>query len=195
MLAEVGAVGLLALVWFLTLRDKLILASYHPLMQSLGLVFLVQAVLILQPTHTAQQKRDGTRTHSVLHVLALSSFIAGAAIIWINKRNYGAAHYTTYHGKFGLATAIVLILQAAVGAAAYYVPSLFGSEARAKALYKWHRAAGYLTSALVLFTVTLGTQSTYFLQKLDVLWVWIVLDILIIAGIAARIRTSKMRLF
>ena len=194
-LAQIGAFGLLITVWYATLSTDVILASYHPLANSLGLLFLVQAILILQPTHTAAQKKQGAITHGALHSLGVISFVVGTSIIWYNKTSHSAPHYTSLHGKVGLATVILLVVQSVVGIVAFYFPSLLGGEAKAKATYKYHRMSGYVVAALVLTNVTLGTQTTWFHGKVPALWIWIVYDVLIVVGLAARVRVSKMKVF
>lgn len=193
-LAQVGAFALLITVWYAALTTEIILPTYHPLANSVGLLLLVQAILILQPTHTGVQKRQGAITHGILHSLAVLCFAAGATIIWYNKHIHGSPHYTSLHGKFGLATVIILVVQAAVGIVAFYFPNLLGGEAKAKATYKYHRVSGYLVSVLVLTTVTLGTQTPWFHAKVPSLAIWIVYDVLIVVGLAARVRVSKMKL-
>ncbi|CCG81725.1 Predicted protein [Taphrina deformans PYCC 5710] len=193
-LAQAGIWLTLLTVWYLTFSTPLILASYHPLANTVALVLLVNAILVLQPTQTGPQKREGAVAHSVLNGLALLSFVAAVVIIWSNKHVHGAPHFTSVHGKVGLVAAVLLGLQVLVGLVQYYLPNLLGGEARAKGLYKWHRLAGYLLTALVLVNVTLGTQTPYFLGKLNRLWVWIVFDVLIVAGLVPRIRPNKMKL-
>ena len=195
LLAQVGAFALLITVWYATLSTDILLASYHPLANSLGLLFLVQAILILQPTHTQAQKKQGAITHGALHSLGVLSFAVGASIIWYNKHLRSAPHYTSLHGKLGLAIVILLLVQATVGIVAFWFPGLLGGESKAKATYKYHRISGYLVSALVLTNVTLGTQTTWFYGKVPALWIWIVYDVLIVVGLAARIRAGKMKVF
>lgn len=194
-LSQFGIWLLFLTVWYSVLSTPIIFVSFHPLANSLGLLFLVNAILLLQPTHTHAQKIEGTRSHSILNVLSVASFLTGAIFIWINKKNHNAPHFQSVHGKFGLITVSLLFLQLIIGLLQFYFPNLLGGEAKAKRLYKWHRAFGYLISALVIATVTLGTQTDWFLGKVHVLWIWIVFDILIIVGLVPRIKPSKMKLF
>jgi hypothetical protein len=173
----------------------ILLTQSDPLLNSLALVLAVNAILVVQPTHTQTQKTQGGQIHGILNVSALLSFGTAAVIMFYNKWNHGASHYTTWHGKFGLITNILLVSQVLVGATMFWQPNLYGGEAKAKALYKYHRVFGYALSGLVLATVTLGTQSDWFIGKINVLWVWLVFDVLILAGLAPRIRPNKMKVF
>jgi cytochrome b-561 domain-containing protein 2 len=73
----------------------------------------------------------------------------------------------TWHAWFGLATMGVFFLQIAFGLATV-TPALagvFGGPAKAKSLYKYHRALGYALVASLLFTAHLGgAHSTWSLS-------------------------------
>lgn len=196
-LAQAGLFGFLIATWYTTVtQGDWILVSYHPLLTSLAVVLASQAILLLQPTVTAGQKRDGTRAHSVLNALALASLLSAVVIMYINKANHSAPHFASTHGKLGLATFVLLVVQGVVGIVQYYLPGLVGGEARGKALYKYHRVSGYAILLLMLVTATYGTQTDWFVQKTGhILPLWIVLDLFILFGIAPRIRPSKMKLF
>jgi ABC-type maltose transport system permease subunit len=77
----------------------------------MALVLVSNALLLLQPTHTPEQKRVGAVSHGVLNSLALASFTTAVIIIIYNKAAHGASHFTTVHGKIGLVTYILLIIQ------------------------------------------------------------------------------------
>lgn len=193
-LSQVGVWLIFLTVWYSVLTTPIILVSFHPLANSLGLMLIVNAILLVQPTHTQEQKIEGTKAHSVLNVLGVASFVTGAVIIYVNKAKHDAPHFASVHGKFGLITGIVLFLQLLVGLVQFYFPNLLGGENKAKKLYKWHRASGYLISALAIVTITLGTQTDWYLGKVRVLWIWILFDILIVVGMMPRIKPSKMKL-
>lgn len=162
---------------------------------------------MLQPTHTPGQKRIGGVTHGILNGLALACFTTAVLIIIVNKNNHHAAHFTTAHGRIGLTTYILLILQVqfrlgvsltqtSVGIAMFYLPTkIFGSVERGKAIYKYHRASGYVVWTLVLVNCVLGTQSTWFTEVWDNTWVWVVLAMLAFLSMVSRIRPNKMKFF
>jgi hypothetical protein len=62
-------------------------------------------------------------------------------------------HFESPHAILGLVTYIFLFLQATVGVVQFYFPNLVGGVDNGKALYKYHRAAGY-TFVLLLFSST-----------------------------------------
>ena len=63
---------------------------------------------------------------------------------------------------------------------------------KAKSLYKFHRAAGYLTLLVMLATVCAATQTPYNVNVTGIqLWAVIVASVLILLGVGARIKPSK----
>jgi hypothetical protein len=76
----------------------------------------------------------------------------------------------------------------------FYFPRAFGSVQRGKAVFKYHRASGYLVWMLVLVNSILGTQSSWFTDVWRNTWVWILLGVITLAGVVSRVRLSKMKL-
>jgi hypothetical protein len=63
-IAQVGAVFLVGVIWSSVLTHQThALVSPHPLLQSLGVYTVLQAILILQPTTTPAAKFLGQRAH------------------------------------------------------------------------------------------------------------------------------------
>ncbi len=77
----------------------------------MALIMVTNALLLLQPTHTPEQKRVGAVMHGLLNSLALASFTTTVIIIIYNKAAHDADHFTTAHGRIGLITYILLIIQ------------------------------------------------------------------------------------
>ncbi|QDS78015.1 hypothetical protein FKW77_002740 [Venturia effusa] len=194
-LAQAGVWVLAAVIWSAVFSNKLILFSAHPLLNSAALLLLAQGTLILQPTHTADQKRQGTITHALFNQLALGAFIAGWVVIEVNKFKNGIPHFESTHAILGFTTYILLIIQAFVGFTQYFVPSLYGGVDNAKKIYKYHRVSGYTVLVLVLATICSATQTTFNKTTYHIqLWAMIVLSVLILAGILPRIKKQKLGL-
>merc|ERR1712070_154202 len=111
--AQAGAWILAAIVWGSVFSHDLIL-------------FFVQGILILQPTHTAAQKKQGTYTHAALNDVAVLAAVAGLVIIEYNKIDHGGTHFESPHAILGLVTYILIALQAIVGITQYFTPGLYG---------------------------------------------------------------------
>lgn len=185
-------IQLAAIVWGSVFSHDLILFSAHPLLNSAAMLFLVQAILILQPTHTAKQKKQGTYTHAALNDVGVGAAIAGLVVIEYNKFDHGGEHFVSPHAIMGLVTYIMVVLQFIVGATQYFTPGLYGGVDNAKALYKYHRVWGYLTLLMMLATICAATQTGFNVETLQMqLWALVVACIVIVVGVAPRIKLSK----
>lgn len=160
-----------------------------------GLLLATQAALILQPTHTPEQKRVGTLTHFTLHLLGTTALISGLIIIEINKRGPGHDHFTSAHAILGLTFYITLFLQAFVGFTQYFTPGLYGGVENAKKVYKYHRAAGYTIATLGLATVCAATWTDYNKGVLGIQhWAVMTAAVLVLVGVVPRVRPHKLGL-
>ncbi|TLD35437.1 cytochrome b561 [Venturia nashicola] len=196
-LAQAGVWVLAAIRIQYVLRSDLaqIKTDRPKLLNSAALLLLAQGTLILQPTHTTQQKRQGTITHALFNQLALGAFIAGWVVIEANKYKNGIPHFESPHAILGFTTYILLIIQVLVGFTQYFVPSLYGGVDKAKRIYKYHRVAGYGVLILVLATVCTATQTTFNKTTYHIqLWAMILLSVIILAGILPRIKKQKLGL-
>jgi hypothetical protein len=184
-----------ATVWANIFLHPLILFSAHPLLNSAGILGFVQSILVLQPTHTADQKRLGTIAHFAANFIAIDALIAGLIVIEYNKFAHNGTHFESPHAILGLVTYILLAIQAFVGFTQYFVPSLYGSVDKAKSLYKWHRISGYIILTVMLATVAAATQTDYNKNILHIkLWAILVAAVLILVGVLPRIKKQKLGL-
>lgn len=197
-LAQAGALLLVALVWSSVFSNPPLipLFSPHPLLQSVGVLAVTEAILILQPTWTASEKTAGARWHAALHLLSFLLFAAGVLIIEANKIKSGpGSHFHSVHGYLGVATSVVLLLQYVVGLLMWAVPAAFGGVDRAKAVWKYHRASGYLLNLLLLATVVSAVYTDFNVNVLDIkLWSVLIAVVLIVIGVYPRLHPSKFGL-
>ncbi|KAJ6441887.1 Protein arginine N-methyltransferase [Purpureocillium lavendulum] len=194
-LAQFGAVILLGIVWASVFTGPLILFSAHPLAQSLAVFVLVQSVLFLQPTHTAAQKRAGRRVHAALNLAALLLLVFGVAVVEYNKVAGGNPHFHSVHAYFGVATCVVLVVQYFVGFTMWATPALYGGEARARALWRWHRVFAYaVVLPLLLVTVFFTAYTPYNVGILKMKW-WglLIALVLVVVGVYPRTPLHKIR--
>lgn len=191
-LAQAGIWILAAIIWGAIFSHDLIFFSAHPLLNSAGLLLATQAILVLQPTHTAPQKRAGTTLHFLSNLLGVSSLTAGLVIIEINKAGPGHEHFASPHAILGLVFYVFIFLQALVGFTQYYTPSLYGGVDSAKKVWKYHRASGYVVLGLGLATVCASSWTTYNVFVLGVQhWAVIVASVLVLLGVLPRVRLGK----
>ncbi len=194
-IAQAGLILFIASIWASIFIAPLSLFSAHPLLNSAGLLAIAEGIIILQPTHTADQKRKGTTAHFLFNNFGLDALIAGLVVIEVNKFAHNGIHFESPHAILGLITYILLAIQALVGFTQYYVPNLYGSVDKAKSIYKWHRISGYIILILLLATVAAATQTTYNKTTLDIkLWAILVAGVLVLIGILPRIKKQKLGL-
>ncbi|KAI1506605.1 eukaryotic cytochrome b561-domain-containing protein [Biscogniauxia marginata] len=191
--AEIAGLLLFASVWAAVFLNPLILFSVHPLAQSAGVLVLIQSILILQPTHTGSQKQVGQKVHAALNLLSFAIFLVGVVSIEVNKFKYNGPHFHSVHGYLGVIASIWILVQYLVGFTMFAVPKLYGGEANAKKIWKYHRISGYVLVLLLLATVTSAAKTDYNDNVLGLkLWALILISVLIIVGIFPRIKKHKL---
>lgn len=146
---QAGALGLLLSIWFLVIYSSgghVPFALYHPLFITAGLFFLLQGLLVLQPTSTSNAKRVGLKAHQLfIFGLGLPLISIGVWIMWHVHSKPGAKHFISLHGILGGVLFIILWIQALFGLSTVYSGGqLYGSMNRAKGLWKYHRCVGYV---------------------------------------------------
>ncbi|KAF2735397.1 hypothetical protein EJ04DRAFT_491739 [Polyplosphaeria fusca] len=195
-LAQAGIWILAAIVWGAIFSHKLIFFSAHPLLNSAGLLLVTQAALILQPTHTPSQKREGTLVHFAFNLVGVSALLVGLIVIEINKGpNPAHGRFTSPHAIFGLIFYISIFLQALVGFTQYFTPGLYGGVDNAKKVWKYHRMSGYVVATIGLATVCAASWTTFNLDALHIQhWAVIVASVLVLVGLVPRIHLQKLGL-
>ncbi|KAI5927934.1 eukaryotic cytochrome b561-domain-containing protein [Camillea tinctor] len=194
-IAEGAGLLLFASIWAAVFLNPLILFSVHPLAQSAGILVLIQSILILQPTHTGAQKQVGQKVHAGLNLLSFVTFLVGVVSIEVNKFKYNGPHFHSVHGYLGVIASFWILAQYLVGFTMFGVPKLYGGEANAKKIWKYHRISGYVLVLLLLATVVSATKTEYNDNVLGLkLWATILLSVLIIAGVFPRVKKHKLGL-
>ncbi|KAL8695293.1 MAG: hypothetical protein Q9218_000192 [Villophora microphyllina] len=194
-IAQVGIWILAATIWASVFVQPLILFSAHPLLNSAGILLTTQAILLLQPTHTPKQKKQGTNIHAILNITSILTLIAALVVIEYNKIAHNGAHFQSPHAILGLITYILFFLQAIVGIAQYYTPSVFGSTEKAKSIYKYHRMSGYFLLIMSFVTIAAATQTGFNKNVLHIqLWAVVAASVITLVGVLPRIKKQKLGL-
>ena len=163
------------------------------MLNSTAILLSAQAILIVQPTHTAEQKKNGAFIHGLLNGTAALAFLAAFVIILYNKASHHGTHFESPHAIFGLITYISIFSVALFGSIMFYFPQVFGSITKAKSFYKFHRIFGYITLILQLVTVSLAVETDYNKTVLHIkLWTVILAGVIVILGVFPRIKKAKL---
>ncbi|GAA6041217.1 hypothetical protein JCM8097_008348 [Rhodosporidiobolus ruineniae] len=200
LVAQLGLVVTTVVLWRVLYTHPAGLFTYHPAFQSLAILGFLEGILLLQPQPAnLAVKRKGLQLHQVFQFVSLASIVTGAGFIVYNKAIHGAKHITTWHATFGVVTLALIFLQITFGALVVYAPlqqRIFGSEGKAKSLWKYHRLSGYITLFFLIATPLLALASDWVRLNTDAWERWTMGLSLGVAGLAAlsRVQTSKLGL-
>lgn len=161
--AEVGIIIWFIVLWRVVLTHPAGLFTFHPLLQSFAILAFYQGILVLQPTKTPSQKRSGLTVHEFFQIGGTIAIATGTVVMIINKSLHNAPHFTSWHGLLGVITASVLVIQALFGGLIGFEWSrrLILGESRARSLWRYHRASGYLIILLITLTFLTATKSDW----------------------------------
>ncbi|KAI8140474.1 eukaryotic cytochrome b561-domain-containing protein [Fennellomyces sp. T-0311] len=193
--ANVGLVLYVSVIISCLAKLECDLFIWHPICALVFIVLVTEGVLLLQPTCTPEEKKQGLQWHAIILGLAYMFAIAAFAIIVANKVIVQDDQFDSMHGQFGLTIFVYLFLQAVFGVAMAYVPGLFGGVKNAKSLWKFHRMSGYILLALVWVTALLGAHTDTLSESMPapgLMGANYVALVLVAIGVAGRIRVSKM---
>jgi len=204
MAAMFGAIAIVICTWVIVFSNKPFTLGWffwHPILQSLSIMFFTFGITTLQPTALPSTKAAGLALHQrAMFYLGFPAILLGVSAMWLNKYIHAAPHATTWHGVFGYVTISWMVIQVLIGGCSVWFDGrLLGGNPRAKMVWKYHRLSGYLLFPLLLMTVHLGggwsdwvtMNSLYALRFLA----YTIGPIVLFVGLFARIRPSKMRFF
>ncbi|XP_006458301.1 hypothetical protein AGABI2DRAFT_115313 [Agaricus bisporus var. bisporus H97] len=197
-----GVAILVLTTWFIVIFNgpsKLGWFAFHPLLQTLALGSFTYGILTLQPTSQPVTKAAGFLRHqTAMFFVGFPLIMLGTSSVVYNKYLRGTDHAKTWHGTLGFTCVSWLLLQIFLGAGSVWKGgALFGGGAKAKALWKYHRASGYVLFPLMMLTAHLGGGWSHWGEKyagsLVRLIAYTVAPVLIFTGLYVRIRVSKMK--
>ncbi|KAF8894410.1 hypothetical protein BD779DRAFT_1668932 [Infundibulicybe gibba] len=172
--------------------------AFHPPLQTLALALFTYGILTLQPTSQPKTKAAGLVRHQIaILCLGFPAIFFGTFAVMYNKSLRGADHFTTWHGTFGIMCMLWIVLQAGLGAGSvWFGGTAFGGGAKAKAVWKYHRASGYVLFPLLLLTAHLGggwshwgSKNTGFFIRLIA---YTIAPAVVLLSVYTRVRLSKM---
>jgi cytochrome b-561 len=194
-IAQFGIILTFILVWVSLFRTDIILFSAHPMLQTTGILAVVQSILVLQPTHTKEQKLQGQTVHALLHLVSFVTLCAGVIVIEYNKFSNGLSHFLSPHAYIGVITSVVIALQYLVGFTMWATPALYGGEARARSVWKYHRWSGYLVLVLLMASVISAAKTNFMENVVHMSFPGVAVGcILVLVGVIPRVKKEKLGL-
>lgn len=146
------------------------LFSWHPTLMTIGFALLMaQAIVIFSPESSLLQGSDrGSKVqlHWILNLFSIVAAAGGFGAIYLNKEVAGKSHFTSWHGKFGLAACVGSLLAALGGVAAKYSSSL-RNYAKPINVKLYHATGALVVFGLAMVATCLGCYSNWFLKRVD----------------------------
>ena len=119
---------------------------------------------------------DKKEYHFWVQTVAVSCALFGFYAIYQNKENNETPHFKTWHGTVGAVAVGGLILQFLVSIALYPSASLKWIAAKVpggtRTVYRSHGVVACVFYITALGTALLGFHSTWWVSKVDMLWMW-----------------------
>ncbi|KAL5486192.1 hypothetical protein ACEPAI_7237 [Sanghuangporus weigelae] len=183
---------------YITVPSQLGLFAAHPPLQTLAVTCFGLGILLLQPTSQPKTKVQGLARHQLVILgIGLPSIIIGTIVIFVNKSIHEAPHFVTWHATFGLIAVVWMVIQMLLGGlSVWFGGRAFGGGMKAKSVWKYHRASGYLLFPLFLMTIAVGgNYSDWTTSKANVgvrVLLYTLAPIFALVGLWSRLRLSKM---
>jgi len=175
-------------VWYITSSVDYFFFIWHPLLMAMVVSMATLGIVVLQKAYSLN-------FHKVMQSIAFLSVIGGFYITYTFKAEGNKEHFTSPHGKFGLITFSLILIQSIAGSTLVNFPGVVGGVAKAKAMYKYHRVSGYLLLSLIWLTALGGTQADWTKSQFDHLWIWLSATGMVLVGIIGGIKSSKLKVF
>jgi len=190
LLVSLGALLFASTVWYITSSADYFFFIWHPTLMAMVLLMATQGTVVLQK---AQDKDAALNFHKLMQSITFLSVIGGFYVIYTFKKMGDKEHFISPHGKFGLISFSLILIQAIAGSTLVNFPGVVGGPAKAKALYSYHRFSGYLLLSFIWLTALGGTQAEWTKNQFDHLWVWLLAAGMVLVGIIGGVESSKLK--
>jgi len=174
------------------------LFSGHPPLQTLAIVCFALGIMTLQPTSQPKSKASGLARHQLIVLgVGFPSILVGTVLIFLNKNVHESAHFTTWHATFGGIALVWMIVQILLGGlSVWFNGRALGGGMKAKGVWKYHRASGYLLFPMFLLTAVVGgNYSEWAANSLNLgvrILLYTIAPVVTLLGLWSRVRLSKM---
>ncbi|TRY62968.1 hypothetical protein TCAL_06858 [Tigriopus californicus] len=150
------------------------LFSWHPTCMSVAFILLLlQAIVVFSPESSlfpTTPRPEKVQLHWILHAFGTASAVFGFAAVYLNKEMNNRKHFTTWHGKFGLATVVGVFCAVVGGLVAKYALN-FRKYVKPINIKMYHATAGMIVFCLAMATVFLAGYSNWYKNRVSG-WLW-----------------------
>jgi len=163
-----------------------VLFAWHPTCMSIAwLILSVHGIYINRRYPTTKYlipkgKDAQQRIHSILMGLAFLIGSAGFWVIYENKNKAGKSHFTSWHGKLGLTSQILVVFQVILGLASYYKWARPSNISVLK-VRKFHAFYGILQAVVTALALIWAVQSTWFTGNFSTVFQVITIGVISVA--------------
>jgi len=152
------------------------LFSWHPTLMTIAFSLLMpQAIVIFSPESSLLQnsrRGDKVQLHWILNLFSIIAAGGGFGAIYLNKEIANKKHFTTWHGQFGLATCIGVVLAAAGGLAAKYSGGYLRNFVKPINTKLYHATGSLLVFSLAMITMCLSCYTNWFRKRVGDGYLW-----------------------
>jgi len=146
------------------------LFSWHPTLMAIAFCLLMaQAIVIFSPESSlllTSSRPDKIQLHWILNTFTLLAACGGFGAIFLSKEAAGKSHFTTWHGKVGLAACVGTVLAALGGIAAKYSSSL-RNYVKPINIKLYHATGALIVFGLAMTAISLACYSNWFQKRVD----------------------------
>eukprot|EP00271_Cylindrocystis_brebissonii_P015737 TRINITY_DN38727_c0_g1_i1.p1 TRINITY_DN38727_c0_g1~~TRINITY_DN38727_c0_g1_i1.p1 ORF type:complete len:317 (-),score=36.56 TRINITY_DN38727_c0_g1_i1:283-1233(-) len=132
--------------------------GYHPPLLAAGFLFFMGEGIMVAIGAKGKSRQILLKLHALLQALAAGAIFAGMYAIYTNKTLNNKLHFTSLHGRVGLATLICAALVSLNG-----IPTMYGVPSALKSLRpninKAHKLVGATAFLSAGVTIVLGLQT------------------------------------
>ncbi|XP_028177343.1 cytochrome b561 domain-containing protein 2 [Ostrinia furnacalis] len=184
---------ILGIITYCCFKKEVTLFSFHPTLMTLGWIFLMTtAVNAITPGDLATEWmpiRLRSARHWVLQAIGGIIITIGFLVILIHKIKIDKPHFTSLHGKFGLASLIFMMATMLGGIGALYSLKLkyYLAPIYTKVL---HASIGLVTFTLGIVTICLGLFSDWWMKVGDNISKYVALCLVLLVMLFTILRPS-----
>jgi len=169
MVVHILSFGLTGAMLYLS-RPGTDLFSWHPSLMTVAFALLMaQAIVIFSPESSLlvnSSRGDKLQLHWILNLFAIFGAMGGFGAIYLNKEINGKNHFTTWHGKMGLASVVGISVSALFGITAKYSSTL-KNYVKPINMKLYHATIALIVFCMGMSSICLACYSNWFRRRVE----------------------------